>query len=76
MDKNKMKLWYDEELDVLYISFKKGVAIDSKELEEGVKVEYGGRGEIMGVEVLGVSRLLAPMLKRRIEESISQSLVH
>jgi len=35
MGKGKVKIWYDEESDILYISFGRGVAVDSEEVDEG-----------------------------------------
>jgi uncharacterized protein YuzE len=74
MGKGKVKRWYDEEADILYISFKAGAAIDSKEVEEGMRVEYGPGGEIVGVEIPGVSRLLAQPLVKRIAEGLPEPL--
>lgn len=74
MGKGKVKRWYDEEADILYISFKTGAAIDSEEVEEGVRVEYGPGGEIVCVEISGVSRLLAQPLVKRIAEGLPEPL--
>lgn len=70
MGKSKIKVWCDEEADILYISLKEGQTVDSEETEEGVRVEYGVTGETMGIEVAGVSRFLAKTLIRKIEEGI------
>lgn len=72
MGKSKVKVWCDEDADILYISFKEGHAVDSEETEEGVRVEYGMDGDIVGVEVSDVSRLLAQPLIRKIEEGIPE----
>ncbi|MEM7820554.1 MAG: DUF2283 domain-containing protein, partial [Candidatus Aenigmatarchaeota archaeon] len=68
MGKGKVKVWYDEETDILYISLKKGVAVDSEETEEGVRMEYGPDGEILGVEVADISRLLSRAIAKHINE--------
>lgn len=70
MDKSKIKAWYDEEVDILYISLKEGVAVDSEETEEGIRVEYGINKEIVGVEITKVSILLAQAISKRIEENL------
>ncbi|MGR3309219.1 MAG: DUF2283 domain-containing protein [Candidatus Brocadiales bacterium] len=70
MDKSKIKAWYDEEVDILYISLKEGVAVDSEETEEGIRVEYGINKEIVGIEITKVSILLAQAISRRIEENL------
>lgn len=70
MDKSKIKAWYDEGVDILYISLKEGVAVDSEETEEGIRVEYGINKEIVGIEITKVSILLAQAISRRIEENL------
>ena len=70
MDKSKIKAWYDEEVDILYISLKEGVAVDSEETEEGIRVEYGIKKEIVGIEITKVSILLAQAISKRIEENL------
>lgn len=70
MGKSKIKVWCDEETDILYISLKDGQAVDSEETEEGVRVEYGVTGETLGIEVTGVSRFLAKTLMRKIEGGV------
>lgn len=70
MDKSKIKVWYDEEVDILYISLKEGVAVDSEETEEGIRVEYGINKEIVGIEITKVSILLAQAISKRIEKNL------
>ena len=70
MGKSKVKIWCDEEADILYMSFKEGPSVDSDETEEGVRVEYDPNGEVIGVEISEVSRFLAQPLLKKIEESI------
>ena len=66
---NKVRVWHDEETDILYISLKEGPAVDSEEAEEGVRVEYGPHGEVVGVEIEGISRLLASSIIKVIEKA-------
>jgi uncharacterized protein YuzE len=35
-----MKVWHDREVNILYISVRKGPAYDSEELSPDVRVEY------------------------------------
>lgn len=70
MDKSKIKAWYDEEVDILYISLKEGVAADSEETEEGIRVEYGINKEIVGIEITKASILLAQAISKRIEKDL------
>jgi len=47
----KLKVSYDGEEDILYIIIKDGPIIDSRELNDDVRLEYGPNGEIVGVEI-------------------------
>lgn len=52
----KAQLDYDEEADVLYISFKRPQkATDTKELKDGILVRYRG-DEIVGITILEASK--------------------
>jgi uncharacterized protein YuzE len=42
MDKG-VRISFDEESDILYLSLKEGVAVDSEEIIEDVRVEYDAR---------------------------------
>lgn len=68
MDKNKVKMWYDEEADILYLSLKEGRAVDSKEIEENIRVEYDKKGEIVGLEISNISRYLAKSIAEKLKE--------
>ena len=39
MGKN-VKVWFDEETDILYLSLKEVISVDSEEVAEDVRVEY------------------------------------
>ena len=72
MGKSKIKVWCDEEADILCISLKEGQAVDSEETAEGVRVEYGVTGETLGIEATGASIFLAKTLIRKIEVNIKE----
>ncbi len=70
MAQNKIKVWYDEEMDILYVSFKEGPALDSEEIEEDVRVEYGKEREILGVEIHNVTKMVAKSLASQLKEAV------
>ena len=70
MDKDKIKVWFDEEEDILYVSFKEGVVVDSEEIEKDIRVEYGKEGEIMGVEIHNLTKMVAKSLTTRLKEAV------
>jgi len=70
MGKGKVKIWYDEESDILYISFGRGVAVDSEEVDEGVRVEYGEDGKLIGVEISNAREKLLKHIAKLISHEI------
>lgn len=68
MDKNKIKVWYDEETDILYVSFKSGVSVDSEEIDEDIRIEYGKDGEVVGIEIHNLTKMVAKSLAAQIKE--------
>ncbi|MBM4082908.1 MAG: DUF2283 domain-containing protein [Planctomycetes bacterium] len=52
------KVRYDAKSDVLYLFSDEGDIARSVEVSPGVTVEYGERGNILGVEILRASRVL------------------
>jgi uncharacterized protein YuzE len=51
-----LKVLYDPETDILYLHFADGEVEEVLEAGDGVVVELGGEGRIMGVEVWGASK--------------------
>lgn len=48
-----MKITYDPEVDALYVRFiDKSVQVTTQRLTEDIAVNYGPKGEVVGVEVL------------------------
>lgn len=52
-----LKVRYDEEADVLYLA-REGQEEEVVEVYPGVNLEYGPGHELLGIEILGASRLL------------------
>lgn len=72
MDKN-IKLWFDEEEDILYLSLAEGEAVDSEEIAENVRVEYNENGMMIGVEISGISKMLASSIAKQLRELVHKS---
>ncbi len=51
-----MKLKYYPETDTLYVELKGTPSTESEEIAEGIVVDYDESGEIVGIEVEGVSK--------------------
>jgi len=65
-----MKIYYDAEVDALYIEFRQlepGTA-ENRELSEDVIANYGPDGKIAGLEVLNASIVIGDALKKIIVE--------
>lgn len=55
-----MKISYDQQVDALYISFKKGpIEVSTVRLSEDVAIDLGPKEEIVGIEVLDASEHLS-----------------
>lgn len=55
-----MKIEYSKEADALYVYFRQVPVAKSKEMEEGVVIDIGEDGHIVGIEVLDASQRLTP----------------
>ena len=47
-----MKIEYSKEADALYVYFKEAEVAKSKEVEEGVVVDFDSEGHVIGIEIL------------------------
>jgi uncharacterized protein YuzE len=50
-----MKVKYDKEVDILYVSFSDEVVFESDEDKKGVILDYSADGRIVGIEILNAS---------------------
>jgi len=69
MDKN-IKISFDEENDVIYLSLREGAAIDSEEITEDVRIEYDAQGHIVGIEIFNITKMLASAIGKKIKETL------
>jgi len=53
-----MKIEYSKSIDALYIKLKEAKIVDSKDIEEGVTVDFDENGHIVGIEILDASEKL------------------
>ena len=51
-----MKITYDPQTDAIYIQFQKGEYNISKEISEGIILDYTEDGKVMGIEILQASQ--------------------
>jgi uncharacterized protein YuzE len=51
-----MKLYYDERVDALYLRFDDSTIIESEEVKEGIILDYNNKDQVVGIEVLGMSK--------------------
>ncbi len=59
-----MKLFVDEKTDALYLRLDDSKIVDSREVSPGVVLDYNGQEQVVGVEILNLSRR-APKLNLR-----------
>jgi len=51
-----MKIKYDKDIDVKYISFKKGKVFKTSEKTNWLLVDYNKNNEVLGIEILDASK--------------------
>ena len=51
-----MKIEYSKEADAIYVYFKEEFVAKSKEIEDGVVIDFDEKGQFIGIEVLDVSQ--------------------
>ena len=51
-----MKIEYSKEADAIYVYFKEEYVAKSKEIEDGVVIDFDEKGQLIGIEVLDVSQ--------------------
>jgi len=51
-----MKIEYSKEADALYVYFKEEFVAKSKEIEDGIVIDFDEKGQLIGIEVLDVSQ--------------------
>ena len=68
-----MKITYNQQTDVLYISFQE-TTVTTKELEEGLAVDYAKDGTLAGIELLDAKEHIGQLdevLKRVVLEQVT-----
>ncbi|WP_297057033.1 DUF2283 domain-containing protein [Thermosulfurimonas sp.] len=68
MAASEIKFWHDPETDIFYLSLSDTPAVDSEEVAENIRIEYGPGGEIVGLEIHRLSQLLARSLMQHLEK--------
>lgn len=71
MKNSKNKIYYDKKTDVLWFMIKSGPEEEHKEVAPGVSVELGKNGELLGIEILGASKVLGAKLNPKAEFSVA-----
>jgi len=51
-----MKVKYDKEVDIMYISISDEVVFESDEDKKGIILDYSAEGRIVGIEILNASK--------------------
>ncbi len=65
-----MRAHYDPDVDILYLTIRRGPISDSKELDEDVRLEYDQKGAIVGIEIANARRNLARPLSATIAKQL------
>jgi uncharacterized protein YuzE len=52
-----MKIEYDQQADAMYIRLRAGSVAESDEVRPGVVLDFDVEGQVLGIEILDVSKL-------------------
>ena len=55
-----MRLKVDTENDALYFGLDESDIIESEEVEPGVILDFNDKGDVVGIEILNISKRVAP----------------
>ena len=69
-----MKVTYDPETDIIYIVLRDGDVYDSKEENEDIRLEYGKKGELIGIEIMNARANLITSIAKEISREINSTL--
>ncbi len=50
-----MRISYDPKHDIMYIKFSEMKIVNTVEVDEGLLIDYGKNGEIVGIEIINAS---------------------
>jgi uncharacterized protein YuzE len=53
-----MKLQYDRETDSLYIDLNARPSVDSREVQDGVVLDFDAEGQLVGIDIQHASEIL------------------
>ena len=53
-----MKLHYDQESDSLYIDLNARPSVDSREIQDGLVVDFDAMGRVVGIDIQHASQVL------------------
>lgn len=50
-----MKIEYDKEVDAIYIRIQEKTVARTREIEEGVNLDFDDQGRVIGLEIIGAT---------------------
>lgn len=53
-----MKISFDPKHDVLYLKFSEEKIVDTIEVDGGILIDYGDKGQMVGIEIIDASSLI------------------
>ncbi len=62
-----MRIKVDEKNDALYFRLDESAIVESEEIEPGVILDYNATGNVVGIEILGLSKRVPQEMLKRLE---------
>ena len=53
-----MKLHYDQETDSLYIDLNVRPSVDSREIQDGLVIDFDAEGRVVGIDIQHASKIM------------------
>ena len=50
-----MKIEYDKEVDAVYIRIQEKKVASTREIEEGINIDFDDQGKVIGLEIIGAT---------------------
>ena len=67
MDESGMKLRVDQNNDVLYLRLDESAIVESEEVRPGVILDYDTNENVVGIEILGLSKRVSQDMLRNLQ---------
>ncbi|HEY1629106.1 MAG TPA: DUF2283 domain-containing protein [Tepidisphaeraceae bacterium] len=73
MARKTIKFEYDPEVDAAYVKLSRGKILESEEVQPGVILDLGAKGQLLGLEILRFTKRFANQIKSKPTKAMKKS---